>query len=72
MAPVREGEITLTSPCGNSGTMSIKAASLNASLFAINSLCCHTQIKKHVQLYYHLGEFALEHKEWRPIARVID
>lgn len=72
MAPALDGEMTLTSPSGNSGKMSVKAAGITASLYAVNSLCCHTQIEKHVQLYYHLREFALDHEEWRPIARVID
>lgn len=72
MAQTTDGRITLTSPSGLDGEMSMAAAGITASLYAINMLCCKTRLKRHVDLYYQLREFAIEHLEWGAIGQVID
>jgi hypothetical protein len=57
---------------GFSGSLSQDAAGIVASLFALNHLCNSTEQPAHVDLYFHLRDFAGDHPEAGLIFDAID
>ncbi|WP_110186034.1 antirestriction protein [Pokkaliibacter plantistimulans] len=73
MAPIGEGQLTLEVPSnGFSGSMSVDAAGIVASLFALNFLSWKTEVDAITDCYHKLHHFAGEHAEFPQIYRAID
>jgi hypothetical protein len=52
--------------------VSAEAAGIAASMFAINQLCNETELDEHIELYYALRTYAIEHAEHRSIMSLVD
>ena len=73
MAPIGEGQLTLCVPSNSfSGSMSVDAAGIVASLFSLNFLSWKTGVDAITDCYHKLHHFAGEHAEFPQIYRAID
>lgn len=54
------------------GELSADAAGIVVTLYVLNYFCCKTENEELIDKYYHLRNFALEHKEARLIFAAID